>query len=469
MVSVVLVTTLHMTVADTNSTDIFFTIVGYECNQTGSELSTRPVATRSQCRLMCALNAECVTVQTALNEEQLLCTQHLTFEGAQGRCTTASCCYNKGEPPAGVIGYGTVLAGQDECPWLSDTPRNGTLPIQLILGIAGGCAFLILSCAYSIARGYSRSSGPPSRAQLDAEERQDQVDSLPTTICRQRGVAALLDTAADELPAGLPRAAANIEAAGGSTASGEVHIGLRPKTWMSLGRYRHQARRPADSLSLGAPKLGLASAGGCVAADGEDECSLCMLLYEPGDTIRHLPCRHVYHVECVDRWLTGGQDRTCPLCKADPFAPSAANSTDNAAACRSAVETRREEADLEAGGGDTDGSAVDGDGRGAGGIPGTVGGGASCGTGVAGGGAGSNAGSAAIRDTGGIADGGVGGCTGCSAGFDAVGGANSSTGGARRTSSDSSPMPGAVPLAETAVVVQMTDMRGTAVLDSHGT
>jgi hypothetical protein len=53
---------------------------------------------------------------------------------------------------------------------------------------------------------------------------------------------------------------------------------------------------------------------------GTDECALCLQVYEPGEGIRSLPCSHAYHAECVDRWLTGAEGRTCPLCKADPLA-----------------------------------------------------------------------------------------------------------------------------------------------------
>lgn len=63
------------------------------------------------------------------------------------------------------------------------------------------------------------------------------------------------------------------------------------------------------------------------AESGVDaECVLCITGYETGDSIRHLPCcAHVYHAECIDRWLTGAAGRTCPLCKADPFVGGASH------------------------------------------------------------------------------------------------------------------------------------------------
>eukprot|EP00798_Chlamydomonas_sp_ICE-L_P001808 gene1808-33227_t len=34
-----------------------------------------------------------------------------------------------------------------------------------------------------------------------------------------------------------------------------------------------------------------------------------------GEDLRHMPCKHYFHVECIDAWLS--RDITCPLCKGD--------------------------------------------------------------------------------------------------------------------------------------------------------
>ncbi|KAJ1856562.1 hypothetical protein GGH12_002037 [Coemansia sp. RSA 1822] len=46
------------------------------------------------------------------------------------------------------------------------------------------------------------------------------------------------------------------------------------------------------------------------------ECSICLLQYEDGESARVLSCGHVYHVDCIDVWLTKRSAR-CPICKVD--------------------------------------------------------------------------------------------------------------------------------------------------------
>lgn len=37
-----------------------------------------------------------------------------------------------------------------------------------------------------------------------------------------------------------------------------------------------------------------------------------MLDFEYGDSIRFLPCLHIYHLDCIDPWLM--RSFTCPSC-----------------------------------------------------------------------------------------------------------------------------------------------------------
>ena len=44
------------------------------------------------------------------------------------------------------------------------------------------------------------------------------------------------------------------------------------------------------------------------------QCMICLSDYKDGESVRTLPCGHVYHKECVDRWLA--INHNCPACKA---------------------------------------------------------------------------------------------------------------------------------------------------------
>ncbi|KAJ1986330.1 hypothetical protein H4R33_003419 [Dimargaris cristalligena] len=56
---------------------------------------------------------------------------------------------------------------------------------------------------------------------------------------------------------------------------------------------------------------------GATQADGDgDACAICLDYLVKGQEARQLPCRHVYHKECIDEWLVK-KSSACPLCKAD--------------------------------------------------------------------------------------------------------------------------------------------------------
>lgn len=43
------------------------------------------------------------------------------------------------------------------------------------------------------------------------------------------------------------------------------------------------------------------------------ECSICQECFDVGHSVLKLPCRHLYHTECVTNWLQ--VNNTCPLCR----------------------------------------------------------------------------------------------------------------------------------------------------------
>ncbi|XP_029460664.1 E3 ubiquitin-protein ligase RNF149 [Rhinatrema bivittatum] len=46
-----------------------------------------------------------------------------------------------------------------------------------------------------------------------------------------------------------------------------------------------------------------------------ESCAVCIENYKPKDTVRILPCKHIFHRVCIDPWLL--EHRTCPMCKLD--------------------------------------------------------------------------------------------------------------------------------------------------------
>ncbi|KAF5839402.1 hypothetical protein DUNSADRAFT_973 [Dunaliella salina] len=54
------------------------------------------------------------------------------------------------------------------------------------------------------------------------------------------------------------------------------------------------------------------------ASTDHTSCSICCEDYSEGDAMRVLPCKHQFHIECVDRWFLTSTDYTrppaCPLC-----------------------------------------------------------------------------------------------------------------------------------------------------------
>lgn len=47
-----------------------------------------------------------------------------------------------------------------------------------------------------------------------------------------------------------------------------------------------------------------------------ERCMVCLADYEPEDECRVLKCRHAFHTECVDQWLTTGRN-SCPSCRTE--------------------------------------------------------------------------------------------------------------------------------------------------------
>ncbi|KAJ1883062.1 hypothetical protein H4R99_001125 [Coemansia sp. RSA 1722] len=80
-----------------------------------------------------------------------------------------------------------------------------------------------------------------------------------------------------------------------------------------------QAREPAKVPSL------------CEGLLHEENCAVCLEEFSVGEKVRQLPCRHYFHVLCIDPWL-GKRSATCPLCNYDvgaAFGKSSSNTADD--------------------------------------------------------------------------------------------------------------------------------------------
>eukprot|EP00959_Pyramimonas_sp_CCMP1952_P397661 8332621-Pyramimonas_sp.AAC.1 len=57
-------------------------------------------------------------------------------------------------------------------------------------------------------------------------------------------------------------------------------------------------------------------------AHSSEECSICMGEITSdaagGESLRQLPCCHVFHSSCVDVWIAAG--KPCPMCRKCPLA-----------------------------------------------------------------------------------------------------------------------------------------------------
>lgn len=47
----------------------------------------------------------------------------------------------------------------------------------------------------------------------------------------------------------------------------------------------------------------------------EEKCTICLSEYNLSEHVRRLPCMHLFHVHCVDKWLK--QSKRCPICRID--------------------------------------------------------------------------------------------------------------------------------------------------------
>ncbi|GBP38843.1 E3 ubiquitin-protein ligase RNF165 [Eumeta japonica] len=47
----------------------------------------------------------------------------------------------------------------------------------------------------------------------------------------------------------------------------------------------------------------------------DEKCTICLSVLEVDSDCRRLPCMHLFHMECVDQWLS--TNKHCPICRVD--------------------------------------------------------------------------------------------------------------------------------------------------------
>lgn len=49
--------------------------------------------------------------------------------------------------------------------------------------------------------------------------------------------------------------------------------------------------------------------------DSSEKCTICLSEFETDEDVRRLPCMHLFHIDCVDQWLS--TNKRCPICRVD--------------------------------------------------------------------------------------------------------------------------------------------------------
>jgi len=61
--------------------------------------------------------------------------------------------------------------------------------------------------------------------------------------------------------------------------------------------------------------------------EGVEKCTVCLCEYEDKEEVRRLPCMHLFHLPCIDQWLS--TNKRCPICRVDIEVNSSGMETDS--------------------------------------------------------------------------------------------------------------------------------------------
>ncbi|KAL6055693.1 E3 ubiquitin-protein ligase RNF43 [Balamuthia mandrillaris] len=102
---------------------------------------------------------------------------------------------------------------------------------------------------------------------------------------------------------------------------GDVNRGVDQRTFEELPTFSYQQppkQSNNDEHAEGAVTASSSSSSSTTSNSAEadehrKQCIICLSDFEEGETLRTLPCLHVYHQACIDHWLRSRN--TCPICK----------------------------------------------------------------------------------------------------------------------------------------------------------
>ncbi|KAF8105003.1 hypothetical protein N665_0164s0019 [Sinapis alba] len=86
---------------------------------------------------------------------------------------------------------------------------------------------------------------------------------------------------------------------------GNVNRGLSQRRISKLPTYKYGVKTKTCCWKIKKKKF--------MATD--TQCTICLVDYVMGDKITTLPCKHIYHKDCISQWLT--QSNVCCVCKAE--------------------------------------------------------------------------------------------------------------------------------------------------------
>ncbi|RCH78646.1 hypothetical protein CU098_006285 [Rhizopus stolonifer] len=93
---------------------------------------------------------------------------------------------------------------------------------------------------------------------------------------------------------------------------------------LDLATFIGPARRPTvsqEAIDSHVPLLKYTQQVKQTMLGNAEGCQVCLNNYQSEEDVRVLDCHHGFHKECIDKWLTEGQNK-CPLCRHQPVPTS---------------------------------------------------------------------------------------------------------------------------------------------------